>query len=338
MSRTDYQKFTPQATTSECPHISTSRDMPANRYHPLSVYFHRRFGRKVRKIPLDAGSSCPNRDGSISSGGCAFCNEMGSGTGLSGRHDLRRQYLEIRESFLARGHTTLFLGYIQSFSNTYGPAKRLRAMIRELHGLPDLAGIAIGTRPDCLDEEKLDILCEAPFREVWLDLGLQSAHDHTLRRINRGHDAACFTHWARLAGERGIRVCAHVITGLPGETLADFEHTVSVLNGLPISGIKIHNLYICHGTPLESQWRSGEVTLLEREESLEWAIRGLALLRQDIVIHRLNGDPAPGELVAPDWALKKAIFLNDLKKKLRELNVWQGKELGLPPAKWFNLN
>jgi radical SAM protein (TIGR01212 family) len=312
--------------------------MSANRYLSLSVHFRRHFGRKVRKIALDAGSSCPNRDGSISSGGCAFCNETGSGTGLSGRLSLRLQYLKMREHFLSRGHSHLFMAYIQSFSNTYGPADRLRAMISELCGLPDMAGIAIGTRPDCLDREKLAILRQAPFREVWLDLGLQSAHDRTLRRINRGHHAACFTHWARLAGESGIKVCAHVITGLPGETLTDFEDTVSALNGLPISGVKIHNLYVCRGTPLEEAWRRGEVELLGREESLRWAIRGLAMLRQDIVVHRLNGDPAPGELVAPDWALGKAAFLNDLKKRLRQWDVWQGQALGLPPAQWFNLN
>jgi len=312
--------------------------MSPNRYHHLSVYFRRRFGRRVRKIPLDAGSSCPNRDGHISTGGCSFCNENGSGTGLSGRLSLRQQYLAAREHILARGLDELLMGYIQSFSNTYGPPDRLRAIIRELQGLPDLAGIAIGTRPDCLDEEKLDILHDAPFREVWLDLGLQSAHDVTLQRINRGHDAACFEQWTRLADERGIKICAHVITGLPGETLADFVHTVGVLNALPVSGVKIHNLYVCHGTPLERQWRSGDIALLTREESLEWLLRGLALLRQDIVIHRLNGDPAPGELVAPDWALEKNAFLNDLKKRLREADVWQGKDLGLPPADWFNLN
>lgn len=312
--------------------------MSPNRYHALSIYFRRRFGRKVRKIALDAGSSCPNRDGHISTGGCSFCNENGSGTALSDRLSLRQQYLAMREHFLSRGHDALLMGYLQSFSNTYGPSGRLNAMIRELDGLPDLAGIAVGTRPDCLDEEKLDILRDAPFREVWLDLGLQSAHDVTLQRINRGHDSACFEKWARLVGERGIKVCAHVITGLPGESLADFEHTVAVLNALPVSGVKIHNLYVCHGSPLEREWRSGGISLLTREESLEWLIRGLVLLRQDIVIHRLNGDPAPGELIAPDWALEKTAFLNDLKKRMKKLDVWQGMGLGLPPAEWFNLN
>lgn len=310
--------------------------MSSNRFHPLSVYFRRRFGHRVRKVPLDAGSSCPNRDGSISFGGCSFCNENGSGTGLGSAMSLAGQYLAGRERILARGADVRFLGYIQSFSNTYGPADRLRRMLRELEGLPDLVGIAIGTRPDCLNEEKLNILQVAPFEEVWVDLGLQSAHDRTLRRINRGHDAACFAHWARRAGETGIRVCAHVITGLPGETLADFEQTMAVVNSLPVAGVKFHNLYICRGTALEGDWHAGRVELLTKEESLRWLVRGLELLRPEIVVHRLGGDPAPGELVAPDWALDKAGFLDAARRSLADEDTWQGKALGLPPAPWFN--
>lgn len=310
--------------------------MSPNRFHPLSVYFRRRFGHRVRKVPLDAGSSCPNRDGSISVGGCAFCNERGSGTGKAPELSLADQYLAGRERILAGAGGVRFLGYIQSFSNTYGPAGRLQRMLRALEGLPDLVGVAIGTRPDCLDDEKLAILQDAPFEEIWLDLGLQSAHDRTLRRINRGHDAACFTRWARKAGERGVKVCAHVITGLPGETLADFEQTMAVVNSLPVAGIKFHNLYICRGTALEKQWRDGGVKLLSREESLRWLVRGLTLLRPEIVVHRLNGDPAPGELVAPDWALDKSGYLDAARRLLAEEDAWQGKALGLTPAHWFN--
>lgn len=310
--------------------------MSPNRFHPLSVYFRRRFGHRVRKVPLDAGSSCPNRDGSISVGGCAFCNERGSGTGRAPELSLAEQYLAGRERILARTGGVRFLAYIQSFSNTYGSPGRLRRMLREIEGMPDLVGVAIGTRPDCLDEEKLDILQGAPFEEIWLDLGLQSAHDRTLRSINRGHDAACFIRWARKAGERGVKVCAHVITGLPGETLADFEQTMAVVNSLPTSGIKFHNLYICRGTALERQWRDGGVELLSREESLRWLVRGLTLLRPDIVVHRLSGDPAPGELVAPDWAMDKAGYLDAAKRLLAEEDTWQGKGLGLPLSHWFN--
>jgi radical SAM protein (TIGR01212 family) len=312
--------------------------MSPNRFYPLSVYFRRRFGCRVRKIPLDAGSSCPNRDGFISAGGCTFCNEKGSGTGLAETQSLREQFLAARERMLLRGTDVRFMGYIQSFSNTYGPAGRLRGMMQELAGLPDLTGIAVGTRPDCLDREKLAILRDAPFEEVWLDLGLQSANDSTLLRINRGHDAACFIKWAQKAGDSGVKVCAHVITGLPGETLADFEQTLAVVNSLPVSGIKIHNLYICRGTAMERQWRAGEVELLSQSESLAWLVRGLALLRPDIVVHRLNADPDADELAAPGWALDKTQYLNSVKQCLQESDGWQGKALGMPLSDWFNLD
>lgn len=312
--------------------------MSTNRYHPLSVYFRRRFGLRVRKIPLDAGSTCPNRDGALSTRGCAFCNEKGSGTGLAGDGlSIREQYLARRERLLERSRGGLFMAYIQSFSNTYGPAERLRRLVNELAGLPDLTGLAVGTRPDCLDGEKLEILRTAPFGEVWLDLGLQSAHDRTLKRINRGHDAACFAEWAARAGDSGLKVCAHVITGLPGEGLGDFEQTLAFVNNLPVAGIKIHNLYICRGTALEAAWRAGEYTPLSMDESLDWLVRGISLLRQDIVIHRLNGDPAPDELAAPAWAADKTAFLNALQRRLGEDDIWQGKALGLPLPAWFNV-
>lgn len=312
--------------------------MSPNRFYPLSVYFQRRFGQRVRKIPLDAGSSCPNRDGTLSRSGCSFCNQMGSGTGLARTGmSVSRQYLARRERYLGRTENTRFLGYIQSFSNTHGPATRLRELLRELEGLPDLAGLAIGTRPDCLDEEKLEILQAAPFEEIWLDLGLQSAQNRTLELINRGHDAACFATWAKNAAERDIKVCAHVITGLPGENLADFEQTIAFVNSLPVAGIKIHNLYICLDTTMEHAWRSGRLELLSREESLAWHVRAITLLRPEIVIQRMNSDPGAEELVAPKWALAKAGFLNAVKQNLLEADSWQGKALGLPLPAWFNL-
>lgn len=305
------------------------------RFYPLSLYFKRRFGQRVRKIPLDAGSSCPNRDGTLSRSGCAFCNQKGSGTGLAvAGMSLRGQYLFYRERSRDRDTDTRFLGYIQSFSNTYGPASRLQEILRELTDLPDLAGLAIGTRPDCLDEEKLAILQHAAFEEIWLDLGLQSAHDRTLRRINRGHDAACFAAWTERAAKRGIKVCAHVITGLPGETLADFKQTILFVNSLPVAGIKIHNLYVCRDTPLEASFLAGTLELLSREQSLDWLVQGISLLRQDIVIHRLNSDPDADDLAAPSWAHKKSAYLNAVNQRLRETDTWQGKGLGLGLPQW----
>lgn len=312
--------------------------MTVNRYYPLSVHFRQRFGRRVQKISLDAGSTCPNRDGALSTRGCAFCNERGSGTDQArlGK-SLTGQYLEGREKYRRRMPKALFMAYVQSFSNTYGPADRLRSMISEVACLPDMAGLAIGTRPDCLDEEKLDILRAVPLEEIWLDIGLQSARDATLQRINRGHDAACFAVWARRSAAKGLKICAHVITGLPGESLEHFEATMAFVSALPVAGVKIHNLYVCHGSSLAEEWRRGTLRLLSREDSIVWAVRGLELLRPDIVVHRMNGDPDGDELVAPDWAGDKRGFLEDIRRRLEALDTWQGKALGYPLDARFNL-
>lgn len=202
-------------------------------------------------------------------------------------------------------------------------------MVCELKGLPDLVGLAIGTRPDCLDQEKLQILADLPWSEIWLDLGLQSAHDRTLERIHRGHTAACFARWAEQGARTGLKICAHVITGLPGETLADFEQTISFVNNLPVQGIKIHNLLVCAQTELAVQWHQGLLHPLSRQESLEWLVRGLELLRPDIVIHRLNADPSGNELLAPTWAAEKRKFLADARDLLVSKNTWQGRALGI---------
>lgn len=306
--------------------------MSTDRYYSLATYFRHRFGHRVRKIPLDAGSTCPNRDGTLSVRGCSFCNQRGSGSDLAKLGlTLTQQYLRQRDTLRIRRPDAKFMAYIQSFSNTYGPIARLRRMLDELSDLPDLVGLAIGTRPDCLDDAKLTLLREAPIAELWLDLGLQSMHATTLRRINRGHDAATFATWTERAAALGLRVCAHVIVGLPGETEADFKQTISFVNRLPVAGIKIHNLYVCTGTSLEEEWLRGEITLLNRMEALHWTAHGLATLRPDIVIHRLNGDPAQDELVAPDWTAHKTAYLNDLNQLLRAENIWQGKDLGCPP-------
>lgn len=311
--------------------------MPHKRYLALSTYFRNTFGHRVQKIPLDAGSSCPNRDGFLSTQGCTFCNQRGSGTGLAGQgFSIATQYATWKDRYLRSMPTARFMAYLQSFSNTYGPASRLQRLIEAVHGLPNLVGLAIGTRPDCLDAEKLRIIARSSWSETWLELGLQSAHDRTLRRIQRGHDAACFAHCTTQAAELGIKVCAHVITGLPGETLADFKQTLSFVNSLPVAGIKIHNLFICRETTMEHEWHRGTLTLLDRDQTILWVVQGLALLRPNIVIHRLNADPVGDELIAPKWAQDKRALLRDIKALLRSTDTWQGKALGYTLSPRFN--
>ncbi len=299
-----------------------------HRYFALSFYLRQRFGQRVQKIPLDAGFNCPNRDGSLSRAGCLFCNPRGSGTGLGAQGlDLARQWDFWRNVYLRKRTARLFIAYLQSFSNTYGPPEKIARVLETVAGLPDLAGIALGTRPDCVDREKLRLFAGQPVAERWLELGLQTADDGVLRRINRGHSFADFRAAVDLAAPLDLKLCVHVVAGLPGEAPGGLLATVRALNALPIHGIKFHNLYVCSGSSLEELWRRGDYVPLERERYLQELIEALAELRPDIVIHRLTADPAPGELLAPTWAADKRALLQDIAACLEREDLWQGCRL-----------
>ena len=313
----------------------------SSRYFTLSTYFHNRHGRRIQKIPLDAGFSCPNRDGTLSSKGCLFCNALGSGTGQGiASIGLADQYAHWRTRFQKKYKAHAFLAYLQSFSNTYGPLSKLTGVLKALHGLPELEGICIGTRPDCLDQPKLEALAAFPGTENWLDLGLQSSNNTTLERINRGHDAQCFARAARMAGAMGLKICVHVIAGLPGEDMDDFLETIQFVNQLPVKGIKIHNLYVCKGSGLARWWQRGAYRPLGMEEYIQWAVQGLSRLRPDIVVHRINGDPQPGELLAPHWAQAKSQVIEGIVRHLEDRDLWQGKLSGRATERpyWFDRN
>ncbi len=279
-------------------------------WNTFTAYLKRRFGQRVQKIPLDAGSGCPNRDGTLSWFGCTFCNAAGSGSGLglSGM-SLAEQWTFWRTHFQRSGKAALFLAYFQSFSNTYGPASRLVRLLSELEDVPDLVGLSVGTRPDCLDAEKIRLLADAPWSEKWLELGVQTLNDVTLSRINRGHKAADSLKAIELISKYApgrLQVCAHIMIGLPGETPDDVLATVDRLNASPLQGIKLHNVYVCHDTILQKELLKGAYTPLERHAYVELATEVLVRLRPDIVVHRIVADPAPGELAAPDWARDKS--------------------------------
>jgi len=295
------------------------------RYRSLSTYFRERYKGQVRKIPLDAGFSCPNRDGTISRGGCVFCNERGSGAGLADSAlSLSGQWDALLPRFARKYPKALFFAYLQAYSNTYGPADKLRRVACAIADLPRVSGLCIGTRPDCLDEEKCAILARAPFTEVRLELGLQSASDATLRRINRGHDAASFASAARMAAKAGLSVTAHLMAGLPGETGEDFLRSVDFVASLPVAAVKFHNLIVAAGSPLASSYKNGEYQPLGREEYASLLCGAIARLRPDMTVERLNADPRPGELLAPDWAADKGAFLRAFSEAMERGDVWQG--------------
>lgn len=299
------------------------------RWNRLADYFFYHFGERVRKIPLDAGFSCPNRDGSISVNGCIFCNDQGSGTGLgqSGL-SLAGQWEARRPALKAKG-TNLFVAYLQSFSNTYGPIEKLASTLQELKSLPDLAGIAVGTRPDCVDEAKLELIAKVcngqNWIERWVEFGVQSSNDSTLERINRGHGRAEAEQAIALARKAGLKICVHLIAGLPGEGKEEFLESVRWASRQPIDGIKFHALYVCRGTALEELFKSGGYTPLSQADYIEFMAGALPLLRPDIVVQRITGDPAPGELAAPDWAAQSRDTSNKILAELIRRDSWQGK-------------
>lgn len=300
------------------------------RYRGLSFYLKERFGGRVHKIAVDAGMSCPNRDGTISRRGCTFCNTLGSGTGAMLREGLsvREQLSRGMEAVGRRFKADKFIAYFQSFTNTYAPVEVLRSLYEEALSFDSVVGLSVATRPDCVGEEILELL--AGFKEralVWLELGLQSAHDSTLALINRGHDASCFARASERAASMGLSVCGHVILGLPGETREMMLATARFVSSLPLEGIKIHLLHVLKGTELERSYREGRLRCLERGQYVDLVVDFLEILREDIVIHRLTGDPPPGGLVAPQWALDKAENLRLIRQALEGRDTWQGKRI-----------
>ena len=299
-------------------------------YTTLDAHLKQIFGQKVQKIPLDAGSDCPNRDGTLGRGGCVFCNAAGSGSGLSGSLSLAEQWRYWRKKFSESDrlkNTKLFLAYIQSFTNTYGPARRLRDMIGELVDLPGIAGLSIGTRPDCVDEEKLAILAAAPWQETWIEFGVQSMNDATLLRINRGHDSVCSRRAITMAHDAGIKVCVHLMAGLPGETPTDFIETVRSVCRLPIEGIKLHGLYVCRGSLLEKDWAAGLYSPMAPETYIDTIAEAITLIPTHIILHRLTADPGKGELLAPEWASRKGDIVHGIEEALRLTGRRQGSAL-----------
>jgi radical SAM protein (TIGR01212 family) len=297
------------------------------RYNDLNRHLRAQFGCRVQKISLDAGLTCPNRDGRLSTGGCIYCNPRGSGTGAHARGLSITDQLAAGKAAMARRYgARKFIAYFQSFSNTYAPVERLKALYDEALAVEGVVGLSIGTRPDCVSEPVLELLeGYARSRLVWIEYGLQSARDASLEFINRGHDAACFLRAVAATRGRGILTCAHVILGLPHETREDMLFTARTLAGAGVDGVKLHLLYVVKGTRLEALHRAGEYRCLERREYVELAADFLERLPASVVIQRLTGDPHPEELAAPQWCLDKAGTLADIRAELERRDSWQGK-------------
>ncbi len=295
-------------------------------YYDLNTYLRRLFGCRVQKISVDAGLTCPNRDGTLGTGGCIYCNARGSGTGASARgRNLTEQIAQSKHYLARRYKARKFLVYFQSFTNTYAPLPTLRRLYDEALADPDVVGLSIGTRPDCVDEAVLGLLQGyARNRLVWVEYGLQSVHDATLRRIRRGHDFAAFRRAVAATRGRDIRICAHVILGLPGENRRHMLETARTVGRMGIDGIKLHLLYVVRKTPLARLFEQGGYRCLRQDEYVQLVCDFLELLPPQMVIQRLTGDPHREELLAPAWSLRKQETLARIRAELVRRGSCQG--------------
>ncbi len=296
------------------------------RYNDLNAYFRSIFGCRVQKITLDAGLTCPNRDGTISTSGCIFCNARGSGSGAFDRGmSITDQILQGKNFLSRRYKARKFIAYFQSYSNTYAMPEILERLYDEALAVEDIVGLAIGTRPDCVSEPVLELLqAYTPNYLIWIEYGLQSASDETLKSINRGHDLKCFKEAIKKTSNRGIKICVHVILGLPHENRRDMLNTARIISALGVDGIKLHLLYVVKGTQLETYYRQGKYHCLEQQEYVDLVCDFIERIPADIIIQRLTGDPHPTELVAPQWAIKKSETLTKIRNTLEKRDSWQG--------------
>ena len=297
-------------------------------YYKFNQYLKEKFGERIQKVTLDAGLSCPNRDGTKGWGGCIYCDRYGSGTGAKDKYpDLQSQALAGMEKLSKRYKARKFIAYFQSFSNTYAPVETLRSIYNEVVNLPNIVGLSIGTRADCITKEVLELISSyTPRLMVWLELGLQTIHEKTLRLINRGHTYEEFLEGYRLARCYPLLICFHVIIGLPGEGRDEVIATAKEVAKLKPDGLKIHSLYINKGTALEKIFREGKYTPITQREFVELVCDFLELIPPDLVIQRLTGDPRPEELVAPEWTLRKQETLNLIQKELEMRKSYQGRK------------
>jgi len=320
--------------------------MTLRRYNDFNTYLRERFGCRVQKITIDASFSCPNRDGTLSFDGCIYCDGKGSGTGAARRAEsIKEQIQKAKDRLAARYKAEKFIAYFQAFTNTYAPCDILRKRYDEALADSDIVGLAIGTRPDCVDAARLNLIQEyTATHMVWLEYGLQSIHNRTLEKINRGHTFQDFVQAVRMTQGRDILICAHVILGLPGESRKDVLDTATALAGLGINGIKIHSLYILKGTPLARLFQEGGCTVLDQETYVEWIAAFLERLAPNIIVQRLTGDPDPSALLVPGWSLNKQQTLSLIKKTQEARETWQGrlfKQLPLdkaPGGSYFAIN
>jgi len=301
------------------------------RYNQFSRHLKETFGEKVYKVTLDAGFSCPNRDGKISATGCIFCDDSGSfSQAHSNKIPIKDQLETGIDTLSERFGAKKFISYFQAYSNTYAPVKILGKTYSQALGHKDVVGISIGTRPDCVDKDKIALISDiAQDYYTWIEYGLQSIHNKTLDFINRGHHAEDFIKAVEMTKNKNIKICTHVIIGLPNESREDILQTAKTLADIGIDGVKIHLLCVLKNTPLEKMYNEGKILVMKEDEYIQTVCDFLEILPAKMTIHRLAGNGLKKLLIAPNWIGKKLATLNKIDAELARRGSFQGKNSAL---------
>ena len=295
-----------------------------DRYYKLSDFLISKFGEKVQKICIDGGFTCPNRDGTLSYGGCIFCSEKGSGEHLNSNEAITNQVKSFFSSYKAE-RANKFIAYFQNFSNTYDTISNLKKKYDSALIDDRIVGLAVATRPDCINADVVQLLENYSQKYyVWVELGLQTSNDETGKLINRGYDNRKFLEAVNLLRNSGIDVVVHIMVGLPTETFDDLKNTVNFINDIDIQGIKIHSTYVVEGTILSKMYEEGKYVPLTYDEYMDYLCFIITHLRPNIVVHRISGDAPKELLVAPSWDIHKKWVMNGLFKRMNEENLIQG--------------
>ncbi len=299
------------------------------RYHTFNYYLKNKYHCKVAKVGLNAGFTCPNRDGSKGVGGCIFCSDSGSGDFAGNVHDsLQTQFNQVSQILSNKWPGCKYIAYFQANTNTYGPIEKIKKCVEPFINKKDVVAISIATRPDCLNDDVLEYLKDVNSRcDLWVELGLQTIHDRTGLIINRCHSYQDFLDGLNKLRVLNINVCVHIINGLPYETPEMMLETAKTVGQLDIQAIKIHMLYIIENTKLHQLYLKKPFKILDREEYIKLVVEQLAYLPENIVIERLTGDGKIDDLIAPLWSVKKVTILNDIDKMMVAKDYYQGCKL-----------
>lgn len=295
------------------------------RYHTFNYYLKNKYNEKIFKVPLDAGFTCPNRDGSVAFGGCSFCSALGSGDSVIHSNDLMKQFDDGMNMMRNKWPQGKGMAYFQAYTNTYASLERLKAIYEPFVQRKDVIAICIATRADCLNDENIAYLNSlTKYKDIWVEVGLQTIHDETSNQLNRGHDYACFLEAIQKLSKTNCKICVHIINGLPNETKEMMLDTVKAIAQLPIHAVKIHMLHLLKNTKLAKDYEENPFHILSLEEYVEIVCEQLTYLPKEIILERLTGDGIASDLITPLWTIKKVCVLNEIDKYMAKHNLYQG--------------